>query len=90
MPARDSIEHGTYRGYQQHLRPPKEAACPECRAANTEYHREWRRGQSEEDRKLASRRKAARRRAMEELAQQHPLEYAELLAKELVEIVKGA
>jgi hypothetical protein len=82
MPARKPIEHGTYRGYQQHRRRGEET-CPPCRAANTAYHQEWRTGQPEEAKRNAAVRKAARLRALESLARKYPDEYVELLAREL-------
>lgn len=74
--------HGTYAGYQAHMRqgiPP----CGPCRKANAEYARMYRANRSPEKKRRDSKKAAARSRALWRLADRHPAEFGIYLAEEL-------
>jgi len=74
--APDDSRHGTYNGYNKHG-----CSCAECRAANAEYQREYRK--SPEAKARARSRSRATSRALWRLADAHADEYQTLYVEEL-------
>lgn len=78
-------DHGTYAGYSQHMRdgvPP----CEGCRAAATDYQRQWRKGNRRDGQSARTRGRAygrARDRAIQKLITTHATEFGALLQREL-------
>lgn len=62
---RKPIEHGTRKGYQQHLRAGHEP-CPDCKRATAEYERERRAAAKKKRGKTGKARKKAEREAVEQ------------------------
>jgi hypothetical protein len=73
-------EHGTYAGYQQHKRHEDEP-CPECRAANAAYGRNYRRNHPEARANSAAQ-VGAYGRALARLRELHRDEFEQLYANE--------
>lgn len=80
---RPTVEHGTNRGYDHHVRHG-EPACAPCLEAHATYVRNWRNDRRTPD-AVASRNRyeAARQRALSRLRQAHPEQFADLLREEL-------
>lgn len=82
-------EHGTNKGYGQHLEND-EKACDECRLAHNAYIQAYRRTRKAERVDASNRYNAARMRALTRLGQAHPQEYGALLRQELLRDVSPA
>lgn len=76
MRRRVNDEHGTYAGYQRHIRD-RTNPCDECRAAMLDYSRQYR--ASENGKKVNAATRRAADHARRALAKNHPLEYRALL-----------
>lgn len=72
------MSHGTYAGYQRHIRAG-DTPCDECRTANTLYVRAWRARGGMASTRAASN---ARARALARLARMHPSDYRALYLQE--------
>lgn len=71
---------GTYGGYQMHARRGEEP-CDDCRDANNEYMRDWRKrnpGRKHHDTRV----RQARDKAMRRLTLLHPRDFHRLLMEE--------
>lgn len=79
MPS-DGIRHGTYYGFQQHMKR-KIPSCEECRAANRIYQRGYRL-RSEKARRRDQKTNLSRHRALQRLAEAHREEFTALLLEE--------
>ena len=78
-------KHGTYAGYNQHMRTG-ETPCEECRTAATDYQRQWRKGNRRDGQGARTTGRAysrARGRAIQKLITTHAAEFGALLQREL-------
>lgn len=73
------IHHGTYGGYQQHLKRGVQP-CEECREARNTYVRSYRENPARRARERTL--EAARTRALARLARAHSAEYRRLYEEE--------
>lgn len=79
MMSDESVEHGTYSGWNWHMRR-HEPACDACRAANSQYQDEWRK--TSKGKRSSAIDVRARGRALTRLARMHPSDYRDLYAEE--------
>lgn len=76
----DDERHGTYSGYQRHIKAG-ETPCRPCKTANRDYNRAYRTNPAVRERQRAGER--ARHRALWRLADAHRAEYDRLYSDEL-------
>lgn len=81
----NEVPHGTISGYDWHQRR-KDGGCEACREAKRKASREWARNKRATDLQDAGR-KAAWQRACSKLAERHPVEFREILLKEMEGVI---